>query len=81
MPSKKSPVVPAKTEVPERPKQGEEICIRPQKPMDQGFSLRLPFHGKVGSSEGLSLLRYRVAPATIPASVRSHDRPDGEGGV
>lgn len=45
-----------------------EICIRPQKPLNEKSFVRFPILGKVGSSDGLSLLRYRVAPAVVLAS-------------
>ena len=47
--------------------ESEEVCIRPWKQLTVDSSLtRYPFLGKVGSANGLSVLRYRVAPAVVP---------------
>lgn len=48
-----------------------DVCIRPKKLPTVDHSVRYPLLGKVGSSDGLSLLRYRIAPAVVP----ERDRP------
>lgn len=57
-----------------------DVCIRPKKLPTVDHSVRYPLLGKVGSSDGLSLLRYRIAPAVVPSAIarRKADRLAGE---
>ena len=41
------------------------VFIRPAKLIMANSNTRFPFHGKVGTKDGMSLLRYRRAPELV----------------
>lgn len=48
------------------------VFIRPAKLIMANSNTRFPFHGKVGTTDGMSLLRYRRAPELVA----SKKKPD-----